>query len=61
MSYSVINEGGEIVIKLGEFDPDMPDNHYTHSISNVLTIKQARAFARSIYAYCRIAEKEKRR
>lgn len=49
MSYSVIDEKGKIVIGI--------DKAHACTVE-VLTVKQARAFARDIYAYCRIAEKE---
>jgi len=49
MSYSVINEKGKIEIGIMK-------GH--GCCKELLTVKQARAFARNIYAYCRIAENE---
>ncbi len=61
MTYSVTNKDGKIVIEMSKYDRLKPDNHYTSSISGVLTVKQARAFARNIYIYCRVIELKRRR
>ena len=58
MGYSVINEKNKIILVFNAYDPLGKNVHYTKTIRNVLTIKQARAFARDIYSYCRIAERE---
>ena len=55
MAYGVINENGKIIIQTVSFDEKQKTRV---EIKQKLTIKQARAFARDIYTYCRIAEKE---
>ena len=58
MSYGITNKDGKILIVTTTFDEKLES---TVNIEQVLTIKQARAFARDIYAYCRIAEKEEKK
>ena len=50
MAYGVINEKDKIIIEI----------YKGHACTKeTLSVKEARAFARDVYDYCRIAEKEK--
>lgn len=55
MAYSVINDNGKIVVRTFEFNKKTGARTEHRQI---LPVRQARAFARDIYSYCRIAETE---
>lgn len=57
MAYGIINKDGKVLLVTSKFNERTGNSI---EIKQKLTVKQARAFACAIYAYCRIAEKEKK-